>query len=106
MPSLTVIPGGDMRVFGIWTVARMAARAGAVTAGLTFSAPSAVHASEIGPFGPVAGWWGGQGRLRFKDGKQEQVKCRTTYFVSGDGSDLKQTIRCASGSGKIEVTSL
>ena len=24
---------------------------------------------------------GRRGRLRFKDGKQEQVKCRATYFV-------------------------
>jgi hypothetical protein len=63
------------------------------------------HASTPGPFAAIAGWWGGEGRLRFKDGKQEQVKCRTTYFVSSNGDELKQTIRCASGSGKIEVTS-
>lgn len=64
-----------------------------------------VGASTPGPFAAIAGWWGGEGRLRFKDGKQEQVKCRTTYFVTSDGNELKQTIRCASGSGKIEVTS-
>jgi len=64
-----------------------------------------VGASTTGPFAAISGWWGGEGRLRFKDGKQEQVKCRTTYFVSGEGEELKQTIRCASGSGKIEVTS-
>ena len=60
---------------------------------------------SAGPFAALAGWWGGEGRLRFKDGKQEQVKCRATYFVGDSGNDLKQTIRCASGSGKIEVTS-
>lgn len=65
----------------------------------------AAHASTTGPFAAIAGWWGGEGRLRFKDGKQEQVKCRTTYFVSDNGDELKQTIRCASGSGKIEVLS-
>ncbi len=57
----------------------------------------------VGPFASLDGWWGGEGRLRFKDGKQENVKCRATYFIEGGGNDLKQTIRCASGSGKIEV---
>lgn len=57
------------------------------------------------PFAAMAGWWLGQGRLSFKDGKLEQVKCRATYFVEGGGNDLKQTIRCASAGGKIEVTS-
>ncbi len=53
------------------------------------------------------GWWGGVGRLRFKDGKTEDVKCRATYFIEGEGgNELKQTIRCASGSGKIEVKSM
>ncbi len=74
--------------------------------GWALSSGDTVHASTTGPFAAIAGWWGGEGRLRFKDGKQEQVKCRTTYFVSGEGDELKQTIRCASGSGKIEVTSL
>ena len=58
-----------------------------------------------GPFTALPGWWSGEGRLVFKDGKQEQVKCRATYFVEGEGSELKQTVRCASGSGKIEVIS-
>jgi len=67
-------------------------------------AEEAVHA-ETGPFAALAGWWGGQGRLSFKDGKLEQVKCRATYFVEAGGNDLKQTVRCASGSGKVELTS-
>jgi hypothetical protein len=84
-----------------------AARTVVLILALCWSLPTGgpVQASTMGPFAAIAGWWGGEGRLRFKDGKQEQVKCRTTYFVSGEGDDLKQTIRCASGSGKIEVTS-
>lgn len=61
--------------------------------------------SPAGPFASLAGWWGGDGRLSFKDGKVEQVKCRATYFVEAEGKSLKQTVRCASGSGKIEVSS-
>ena len=60
---------------------------------------------SVGPFANLDGWWGGVGRLRFKDGKTEDVKCRATYFIEGQGEELKQTIRCASGSGKIEVKS-
>lgn len=59
----------------------------------------------VGPFANLDGWWGGTGRLRFKDGKTEDVKCRATYFIEGQGEQLKQNIRCASGSGKIEVQS-
>jgi hypothetical protein len=84
---------------------RAAALILAVAVGWPLNASAPVLASTTGPFAALAGWWGGGGRLRFKDGKQEQVKCRTTYFVGGEGNDLKQTIRCASGSGKIEVTS-
>jgi len=73
--------------------------------GCLMIAPGRAPANDSGPFANIAGWWSGEGRLRFKDGKQEQVKCRATYFVSEDGEELKQTIRCASESGKIEVTS-
>lgn len=59
-----------------------------------------------GPFDGLAGLWSGQGRLGFKDGKVEAVTCRTTYFVSSEGSELKQNIRCASGGAKIEVKSV
>ncbi len=43
--------------------------------------------------------------MSFKDGKIEQVRCRATYFVENGGKDLKQTIRCASSGGKVEVVS-
>jgi len=72
------------------------------------AAPPTVDAApqSVGPFANLDGWWGGVGRLRFKDGKTEDVKCRATYFIEGQGGEeLKQTIRCASGSGKIEVKS-
>lgn len=57
------------------------------------------------PFATLAGWWGGKGRLKFKDGKMEEVRCRATYFVEDEGDALRQNIRCASQSGKIELKS-
>ena len=63
-------------------------------------------AEEPAPFASLPGLWAGKGRLGFKDGKDEAVECRATYFVSGDKRELKQTVRCASGGGKVEVKSV
>lgn len=80
-------------------------RALAAGLGLGLLAASAAQSGEPSPFDGMAGLWSGQGRLGFKDGKIEAVTCRTTYFVTNDASELKQTIRCASGGAKIEVKS-
>lgn len=53
----------------------------------------------------LPGRWTGAGRLGFKDGKTESVTCRATYFAQTEAPGLKQTIRCASASGKIELKS-
>ncbi|HIE69008.1 MAG TPA: hypothetical protein EYP98_01955 [Planctomycetes bacterium] len=64
-----------------------------------------VLAQEQSPFAALPGRWVGEGRVGFKEGQTETVKCRATYFVTDDGQGLRQTIRCASASGKIEVKS-
>ena len=66
--------------------------------------PAAVQKSA--PFKDLPGRWVGEGRLGLKEGKTEKVQCRATYFVNPSGNELKQNIRCASASGKIEVKSL
>ncbi len=58
-----------------------------------------------GALASLPGRWAGEGRLGFKDGKAETVTCRATYFAATDVPGLKQTIRCASPSGKIELKS-
>lgn len=58
-----------------------------------------------GPFDGLAGRWVGDGRLGFKDGKVEAVKCRATYFVADDAEGLEQNIRCATAGARIEVKS-
>lgn len=57
------------------------------------------------PFKDLAGRWTGEGRIGMAEGKVESVKCRATYFVEGDGNQLRQNIRCASAGGKVEVKS-
>ena len=66
--------------------------------------PAAVQKSA--PFKELPGRWVGEGRIGLKEGKTEKVQCRATYFVNPAGNELKQNIRCASASGKIEVKSL
>lgn len=72
----------------------------------TDSKEVATPAVPVGPaFEGLPGRWMGKGLLGFKDGKRESVTCRVTYFVSDDRNGLKQNIRCASPSGKVEVKS-
>ena len=66
----------------------------------TLSANQAAH-----PFDNLIGWWIGQGRLGFKGGKTENVKCRATYRRVADPDKVAQTVRCASPSGKVEIKS-
>ncbi len=85
------------------TVAAVAI-AGSLIAGV-LPAPL-LHADPALPIGQLAGRWVGEGRLGFRDGKIENVKCRVTYFVSADEEQIKQNIRCASPSGSIDVQSI
>lgn len=58
------------------------------------------------PFAALVGRWTGDGMLGFKASKPERVKCRATYLLAPEAPDeLKQTIRCATPGGAIEVVS-
>jgi hypothetical protein len=63
------------------------------------------NAEPPSPFDKLAGRWVGEGRFGVRDGSTEAVKCRVTYIITGDGNDLKQSIRCASAGGNVEIQS-
>lgn len=88
-------------------LALAAAGAGLLTMGSARAAiaAEAQAAALPGALASLPGRWTGEGRLGFKDGKAETVTCRATYFAASDAPGLKQTIRCASPSGKIELKS-
>ena len=69
------------------------------------TSPLSALAEPPSPFKNLPGRWVGEGRIGLEGGKIETVKCRATYFLSDDANELKQNIRCASASGKIEVKS-
>jgi hypothetical protein len=62
-------------------------------------------ADDASPFDKLAGRWVGEGRLGVRDSPSETVRCRVTYFVEEGGHQLRQSIRCATQSGAIEVAS-
>ncbi len=57
------------------------------------------------PFAGMSGVWSGRGTISLEGGAREAIRCRATYAVRGDGNGLQQTLRCASDSYKIELTS-
>ena len=67
--------------------------------------PATASADENSPFANFAGRWTGEGMLGFKASAPEHVKCRATYFLNDAKDELKQTIRCATAGGSIEVLS-
>ena len=56
------------------------------------------------PVNDLAGRWSGWGSITMASGASEQVKCVATYFVENGGADLRQNLRCASISYKIDAT--
>lgn len=78
-------------------------RNAAAAAALLLS-PGLAHA-ESGPFADFAGNWSGSGSITIADSGTERIRCRGTYSVNGDGSTLRQVLRCASDSYKFELTS-
>jgi hypothetical protein len=78
----------------------------AVAWGLALRAATPASAVDISPLEGLAGRWVGEGRLGVKGNATEQVKCRVSYTYRKDADQLKQSIRCASAGGSVEVQSL
>jgi hypothetical protein len=73
---------------------------------LVLPGPLPAKAEPPSPFDKLAGRWVGEGRFGVRDGTTEAVKCRVTYILAGDSHDeLKQSIRCASAGGNVEIQS-
>lgn len=92
------------RILGYKTVSRT------LLVALFFAAGSlasrSADAIATSPFDALVGRWIGDGILGFKESKPERVKCRATYLLdAASENELKQTIRCATSSGAIEVIS-
>jgi len=60
--------------------------------------------AQAAPIDDLAGRWSGWGSVTLANGSSEQVKCVATYFVEGGGTSVKQNLRCASTSYKIDAS--
>jgi hypothetical protein len=89
------------KLSGIWLLAAMAMWGVAAT-----SRAAPALAVDVSPLESLTGRWVGEGRLGVKGNPTEQVKCRVTYVYVQDGDQLKQSIRCASAGGSVEVHSV
>jgi hypothetical protein len=88
-----------------WRHIRAAVLAGIVALGLAATQAVPVSAVDVSPFERLVGRWVGEGRLGVRDNPTETVKCRVSYVHRKDGDQLRQTLRCASAGGNIEVQS-
>src|SRR5271169_3871502 len=66
--------------------------------------PVGASAQQQGVFSRFAGDWSGEGTVKISAGR-ERIRCKAHYTVTPDGTSLEQTLRCASDSYKLEVTS-
>lgn len=55
------------------------------------------------PFDLLAGQWSGSGRIELAQGRSEQIKCRASYDVLSERSNLQLNIRCASDSYNFDL---
>lgn len=59
-------------------------------------------AASAGPFGGLAGVWGGNGIVTYASGTKERLRCRVQY-TSTDDDRLSQALRCASDSYNFQI---
>ncbi len=77
----------------------MSATLALVAASFVAAAPAAAN-----PMGNLAGRWSGWGSVVLTSGDSEQVKCVATYFLQKGGAAVRQNLRCASSSYKIDAS--
>jgi hypothetical protein len=79
-------------------------KAAAFSAALVLSMPAG-NAQSTGAFAGFNGAWSGAGTVTLSDGSTERLRCKADYKVDDAGQNLKQSLRCASDSYKIDLSS-
>jgi hypothetical protein len=57
--------------------------------------------AAAGPIEDLTGYWTGAGTVVLTNGDTERVKCAVVYKVGAGGTQIKQTLRCASAAYSI-----
>jgi hypothetical protein len=82
-----------------------ALRAAATAAALALFVSHGYAQRAEPPFAGLAGAWNGGGTITMANGVSERIRCRAGYFVTNQGMNLQQDLRCASDSYRFDVTS-
>jgi len=81
-------------------------RQATASAGLALSvavAMAVATGAAAGPIEDLSGYWTGAGTVLLTSGSTERVKCAVIYKVGGSGTQIKQTMRCASADYNINA---
>ncbi len=80
-------------------------RAGLACGFMFLSGLPHADARGAGPFSDLAGYWSGSGIMRLANGTAERIRCRASYAVAPGGRAAQQTLRCASASYRLDISS-
>ena len=53
----------------------------------------------------MSGHWSGAGTVTLTNGATERLRCKVAYAVNATGKAVQQTLRCASDSYRLEISS-
>jgi hypothetical protein len=57
------------------------------------------------PFAGLSGPWSGGGTITMTNGATERIRCKASYAVNATGKAVQQSLRCASDSYRLEISS-
>jgi hypothetical protein len=69
------------------------------------ASPSLAQQPDAGPFAGLPGVWAGTGTIALSSGAKERIRCRATYRLDYDISNLRLELSCTSDSYKFELQS-
>ena len=72
---------------------------------LLISAQGHAAPGSGGPFLGLSGYWSGAGTITMMNGATERIRCKATYAVNTTGKAVQQSLRCASDSYRMEISS-
>ena len=72
---------------------------------LLISAQARAESGSERPFLGLSGHWSGAGTVTMANGATERIRCKATYAVNATGKAVQQTLRCASDSYRVEISS-
>jgi hypothetical protein len=72
---------------------------------LLISAKGHADPGSQGPFLGLSGHWSGAGTVTMTNGATERIHCKAAYAVNATGKAVQQTLRWASDSYRVEISS-